>query len=65
MVGGYMRGAALGAMGAPAWTYGLTRGGAGGGQLMGAAAGEEIRTSTGAAGRHSGGDPAIRSSRSG
>jgi len=52
-------------MGAPAWTYGLTRGGAGGGQLMGAAAGEEIRTSTGAAGRHSGGDPAIRSSRSG
>ena len=44
--------------GAPAWTYGLTRGGVGGGRLMGAAAGEEIRTSTGAAGRHSGGDPA-------
>ena len=26
--------------GAPAWTYGLTRGGVGGGRLMGAAAGE-------------------------
>ena len=51
--------------GAPAWTYGLTRGGVGGGQLMGAAAGEKIRTATDAAGRHSGGDPAIRSSRSG
>ena len=49
--------------GAPAWTYGLTRGGVGGGRLMGAAAGEEIRTSTGAAGRHSGGDPALRSGR--
>jgi hypothetical protein len=33
------RGRALGAMGAPAWTYGLTRGGAGGGQLLGAGAG--------------------------
>ena len=49
--------------GTAAWTYGLTRGGVGGGHLIGAAAGEEIRTSTGAAGRHSGGDPALRSGR--
>ena len=54
----------------PAGTYGLTRGGVGGGQLMGAAAGyprpaagEEARTPTGAAGRRSGGDPALRSGR--
>jgi hypothetical protein len=39
MAGGYLRGRALGAMGAPAWTYGLGGGGLGGGQLMGAAAG--------------------------
>jgi hypothetical protein len=39
MMGGYLRGRALGAMGAPAWTYGLTRGGVGGGQLIGAGAG--------------------------
>jgi hypothetical protein len=38
MVGGYLRGRALGATGAPAWTYRLTRGG-GGGQLIGAGAG--------------------------
>jgi hypothetical protein len=39
MVGGYLRGRALGAMGAPAWSYGLMGGGVGGGSLMGAAAG--------------------------
>ena len=49
--------------GGPAWTYGLARGGAGGGQLMAPrpvtarpAVGEEIRTATIAAGRHSSGD---------
>ena len=52
--------------GAQAWTFGLTRAGVGGSQLMGAAAGyarpaagDETRTSTSAAGRHSGDDPAI------
>ena len=38
-------------------------GAVGGGRLMGAAAGEVIRTSTGGAGRHSGGDPALWSGR--